>query len=65
MNGKSIYYNSNDKGINRTYFNTNYDGKFSEKAYEPNEILAEWNEEISTIETFGNKLIKMKNNQEI
>ena len=28
-----------------------------------NEILAEWNDEISTtIETFGNKLIKLENN---
>ena len=28
-----------------------------------NEILAEWNEEITTtIETFGNKLIKIENN---
>ena len=28
-----------------------------------NEILAEWNDEISTtIETFGNKLIKIENN---
>ena len=28
-----------------------------------NEILAEWNDEINTtIETFGNKLIKLENN---
>ena len=40
----------------------NFPEKISSKE-KANEILAEWNDEITTtLETFGNKLIKIENN---